>query len=86
MAQFDASTNGLLAYVPGEGSAANATSCSWIAREALLPSHWAAPTTWPSSLPTAGGSPTEITGANNDIWSYEVASGVLTRLTFEGEN
>ena len=29
---------------------------------------------------------TELTGANNDIWTYEIASGALSRLTFEAEN
>lgn len=86
VAQFDVSTNGLLAYVSGEGIRAKRDLMYVDRNGTSSPISLGRPYTMASLSPDGRRIATELTGANNDIWTYEISSGALTRVTFEREN
>ena len=86
IAQFDVSTNGLLAYVPGGGIRAQRDLVFVDGKESDRPDLLGRPYNLAKLSPDGRRIATELTAADNDIWTYDITSGALTRLTFEGEN
>ncbi len=86
IAQYDVSANGLLAYVPGGGIRAERELAFVDRKGNAAPISKGRPYNLAKVSPDGARIATELTGANNDIWAYEIVSGALSRLTFEGEN
>lgn len=86
VAQFDVSANGLLAYVPGGGIRAERDLVSVDRNGSRSPISLRRPYTMASLSPDGRRIAAELTGADNDIWIYEIANAAMTRVTFGREN
>ena len=81
-AQFAASANGTLVYLPGQVTGAG-IPVHWMGRDGKTTPLLMAPANWstPSFAPDGRQLAMEIRGASSDIWVYEWARDTLTRLT-----
>ena len=87
-ANFDASLDGTLAYVPGSGSSAE-NLLSWVERDGTSAPAYLTPGPFSQPALSPGGRRVAIVrsgGKTNDVWVLDLDRGALSRLTFEGSN
>jgi len=86
-AEFSFSDSGSIAYVAG-GSVSQNTSVFWMDREGKIMPLRATPANYRNLAASPDGKRIafEIVDGKRNIWTYDLASGNATRLTFAGEN
>ena len=86
-AEFSFSDSGSMVYIAG-GSASENTSISWMDREGKIMPLRATPANYLDVAASPDGKRIvyEIVDGKRNIWTYDLASGNATRLTFAGEN
>jgi Tol biopolymer transport system component len=87
-ADWAVSASGLLAYLYGTGGGVVRTVMQWTDRQGVSqpigdPAQWGAGRLSPDGLRIAN---SITTAKGQDIWIYELARRILTRITFEGNN
>ncbi len=86
-AQFAVSANGSLAYAPG-GEVAGARRVVWVNRQGteepllLPPRSYLHPRVSPDGRQVV----IEVEGPNHDVFTYDIARGALTKVTFDGSS
>lgn len=86
-ANFAVSSNGTLVFVPGAGDAVDMRTLVWIdraGREEAVKTQ-ARAFLYPQVSPSARQLAIEIKSDSDDIWTFDLARGVLTRQTFEAD-
>lgn len=86
-AQFAVSANGFLAYAPG-GEVAGARRVVWVDREGKEESLPLPPRSYlhPRISPDGRQVVIEVEGPNHDVFVYELARSILTKVTFDGSS
>ena len=87
-ANFDASLDGTLAYVPGSQATAE-NLLSWVGRDGTSVPAYLTPGPFSQPALSPGGRRVAIVrvgGKTNDVWVLDLDRAALSRLTFEGSN
>ena len=87
-ANFDVSRTGVLVYLPVGPTSGSNTTVSWMDRRGSLTPLLSDPQPYDNPKLSPDGSKIALTirAANDDIWTYDISRGSLTRLTFGGGN